>query len=385
MTVDASLRAALAPPAAFDGRLDAPDQADPAQVRHVRHQSLLRCYQARYVTLPETAPPGGVLAGLDRHYDEDRLQGLALIRPELEAQLILPLLKPPPETDVLPYIDRLLPELQGVKDDPFLTAIEDHPHRAAHYRNFLVQSSADLLAEASASALGVIGEFGPPQSALFRILIDEFGYGTADRKHSVLYRATLRSFGLNDAYNHYWPLFDAATLELHNAIHWLFQNPRNIFRQFGFLLFAETAYQRSTLFHARFLNRHFPDADARYFAEHAHIDLHHTRMVVDEVIAPMLDRFGPEIGAEIVQGAELTRLVFRHSGENLTSLVAAFDAAGDAADFSAFADGGGRLVSPASVLEPGRRVQVGAIGTVTAAAFARFPPAAAGRVLDRAA
>jgi len=367
-------------PAAFDSRLDVADPGDPVLVDHVKHQALLRAYQARYVVLPETAPSGGVLAGLDRHYDEERLQRLALIRPELEAQLILPLLPPAPETDVLGYIERLLPELQGVKSDPFLTAIEDHPRRAAHYRNFLVQSSADLLAEASASALGVIGEFGAPQSALFRILIDEFGYGTADRKHSVLYRATLCSFGLDDAYNHYWPLFDGPTLVLHNAIHWLFQTPRNIFRQIGFLLFAETAYQRSTLFHARFLARHFPDADARYFAEHAHIDLHHTRMVIDEVIAPMLQRFGPEIGAEIIQGAELTRAVFRQSGEGLTGLVGAFDAAGDA-DYDRIADSGGRLVSPASAGATGR-VQVGAIGTVGALAFARFPANTVGRLLE---
>lgn len=382
MADDLAFRAAPPVPA-FDGRTDAPD-ADPAVSRLVGHQALLRAYQARYVVLPETLPGASVVEALAAHHHPDRLAILAQARPVLEAQLIAPLAAAADaadaETDALAYADRLLSELRAVKSDPFLDQLAGHPHAVDHYRNFLVQSSADLLAEASASALGVIGEYGAPQSALFRILIDEFGYGTHDRKHAVLYRATLRSFGLDDAYNRYWPLFDLPTLELHNAIHWLFQNPANFFRQIGFLLFAETAYQRSTLFHSRFLASAFPDADARYFAEHAHIDLHHTRMVLDEAIVPLLDRFGPEIGREIVRGAELTRLVFRRSGENSLALVAAFDAAPDARYGLADVDGG-RPVSPASAGAAGR-VQVGAVGTVPAAALAAFPPHVVGRLRE---
>ena len=373
-------------PAAFDTWVDPlPPGADAALVTHVRHQALLRCYQARYVVLPETAPVGGVLAHLDRHYDEDRMQALYRQKGALEAELIAPLWAKAGATvgdgDVLAYVGRLLPELRAVKSDPFLDALIDNDHRRHHYENFLLQSSADLLAEASASALSCIGEFGAPQSALFRILIDEFGYGTHDKKHSVLYRATLRSFGLDDAYNGYSRLFDTNTLVLHNAVHWLFQNPRNIFGQVGFLLFAETAYQRSTLFHARHLGRFHPQADARYFAEHAHIDLHHTKMVVDEVVTPFVDRFGAEIGPEIIAGAELTRAVFARSGAGLLGLVEAFDRS-PSATFG-LGPHGGRLVTPATRIDESvARVQVGAIGAVSAADFARFPAGSIGRLAD---
>jgi hypothetical protein len=375
-------------PAAFDAWIDPlPANADPGLAELVKHQTLLRCYQARYVALPETAPPGGVLAQLDRHYDEDRMQALYRQKGALEAELIAPLHDRARATvgdgDVLAYIDRLLPELQETTGDPFLEALAVSDHRRDHYRNFLLQSSADLLAEASASALSCIGEFGAPQSALFRILIDEFGYGAHDRKHSVLYRATLRSFDLDDAYNGYSRLFDANTLTLHNTIHWLFQNPRNLFRQVGFLLFAETAYQRSTLFHTRYLNRFHPEADARYFAEHAHIDLHHTRMVVDEVIVPFLDRFGPEIGAEIIAGAELTRAVFALSGTGLLSLVQAFDGAPGAV--YGLGDASGAVVTPTTPIDdPRARIQVGAIGSVGPTAFASFPLGAVGRLSGEA-
>jgi hypothetical protein len=373
-----------APPAVFDAWVDPlPADADPALAVHVKHQALLRCYQARYVVLPSKAPADGILAHLDRHYDEDRLRDLCSLRPRLEAELIGPLQAQAAaasgDGDVLAYVERLLPELRAVKSDAFLEALAVNDHRLDHYRNFLLQSSADLLAEASASALGLIGEFGPPQSALFRILIDEFGYGCHSQKHSVLYKATLRSFGLSDEYNFYSRLFDSNTLVLHNAIHFLFQNPRNFFQQVGFLLFAETAYQRSTLFHTRYLNRFHPDADARYFAEHAHIDLHHTRMVIEEVVTPLVERFGPEIGGEIITGAELTRAVFARSGAGLLALVAAFDGAGSAV--YGLGEHDGPPVTPATPRDSAAaRVQVGAVGSVSAADFARFPVGAVGRL-----
>ena len=276
----------------------------------------------------------------------------------------------------------MLAEIRGAPQNAFTAFLARAEHREDHYRNFLVQSSPDLLAEASASALGVIGEYGEPQSALFRILIDEFGYGAHGKKHAVLYRATMRSFGLDDAYNGYWPWFDTAALELHNVIHWLFQNPRNVFKQIGFLLYAETAYQRSTLAHHRYLREFHPDADARYFGEHAHIDLHHTRMVIDEAVTPLVARFGAEAGAEIIAGAELTKAAFARAGEHLLAVSRAFAAAPSAAW------GGtgepreriGQPVTPQSRLGAAP-VQVGVLGVLRDGRdFATFPTAAIARV-----
>ena len=374
-----------APSAAFDARIDVAGE-DASLAAFVRHQALMRGYQARYVLLPEAAPAGGVLGPLARHYDAGRLARLAELRPRLETELIGPLALPGEgegEGDIGAYAEAMLGEIRGGPANPFIAFLAAADHRDDHYRNFLVQSSPDLLAEASASALGVIGEYGEPQSALFRILIDEFGYGAHGKKHAVLYRATMRSFGLDDAYNGYWPWFDTAALELHNVIHWLFQNPGNVFRQVGFLLHAETAYQRSTLAHHRYLREFHPDADARYFGEHAHIDLHHTRMVIDEAVTPLVARFGAEAGAEIIAGAEMTRRAFARAGDHLLAVSQAFAAAASAR----FGVEGaprhalGRPVTPRSPLtsEP---VQVGVLGVLRDGRdFAAFPPAAIGRVL----
>jgi hypothetical protein len=369
------------PCTAFDGRIDTA-RGDPSLHRFVKHQALLRAYQARYIVLPEEPPAEGVLAPLRRHYGDRRLGALAALRPRLEAELIASD-APAGPANITGYIEAMLAEIRGAPENDFIDFLAGATHRDDHYRNFLVQSSPDLLAEASASALGVIGEYGEPQSALFRILIDEFGYGAHHKKHAVLYRATMRSFGLDDAYNGYWPWFDTAALDLHNTIHWLFQNPGNVFRQMGFLLHAETAYQRSTLAHQQYLRAFHPHADARYFTEHAHIDLHHTRMVIDEVVLPMVARFGAEASAEIIAGAELTKAAFSRAGAHLLEVSQRF-AAAPSARFGVDGrprQGFGRPVTPASALDAAP-VQVGVLGVLRDGRdFARVPPTSIGRVL----
>ena len=302
-------------PAIWDVRIDTVDAdllaQDPALLRHLQHQTLLRAYQSRYVLLPSTGADGDAVERLRRRYDPQSLACVDAARTALEDQLITPLVEAARAAaagrDWAAFADDLVTRVRAAPEDPLVTFLRTSPNREAHYRNFLLQSSADLLAEASASAMGVMGEFGPAQSALFRILVDEFGYGVHERKHSVLYRSVMRDFGLPDEYNACWRMFDTAALHLHNTIHALFQSPRYLFAQVGFLLHAETAYQRSTRDHFRYLSEFHPDADARYFAEHAHIDLHHTRMVIDEVARPLVETHGPEVGFEIVAGADSPR------------------------------------------------------------------------------
>ena len=378
-------RAAEIAPAVYDSRIDrAGGGADPALDLYVKHQALMRCYQARYVLLPSQAPAGGLLGPMQRHYDPGRLQALDAVRPALEAELIAPLVGAGTGAGAADYIEVMLADIRGAGENPFTAWLATTDRRDDHYRNFLVQSSPDLLAEASASALGVVGEFGEPQSALFRILIDEFGYGSYPKKHSILYRAAMRGFGLDDEYNGYWPLFDTQSLRLHNVIHWLFQNPRNLFRQVGFLLYAETAYQRSTQSHYRHLSRFNPTVDARYFGEHAHIDLHHSRMIIDEVVGPLVAKFGEVVGAEVIVGAELTRNAFASAGEHLLAVSQAFEAV-DGVTWGLAEDVRGSLgrpVTPSSDLEAlaGARVQVGALGMLhDARDLARFPLATIGR------
>lgn len=378
-------RAGAAPPCVYDVRTDAASlvTSDNEELqRYVQHQTLMRSYQGRYVLLPGAAPTDSIVARLHRHYNPREILLVDVMRADLEELLITPLVENARKIaigqDCATYVSNLLPTLKESRPSAFLAFLEQSQSRTHHYRNFLIQSSVDLLAEASASALGVIGEYGEPQSALFRILIDEFGYGTHSKKHSVLFRSTMRGFDLSEEYNTYWPLFDTPTLELHNVIHFMFQSPRNLFLQIGFLLYAEASYQRSTEEHFRYLKRFHPGVDAHYFGEHAHIDIHHSAMVADEVVAPLVAKFGPDVGTEIVVGAELTRMAFERCGEHMLEATTAFEAAvrGGAAEFGMHAD----LTAPAGCAVPTEEntargaLQVGGIGIITdPAAFKRFP------------
>ena len=360
----------------------------PQRARHAKHQTLLRSYQGRYVLLPDAAPRGSIVDDLMRRYEPRAMQALDALRADLEDELIGPILHRASATttgeDARSYVEALLPKIRNGPPSLFLSYLDTSPHREHHYRHFLIQSSADLLAEASASALGVIGEFGAPQSALFRILIDEFGYGEHAKKHSQLFRKTMSGFGLNIEYNAYWPLWDTPALEVHNTVHCLFQSPRHFFKQVGFLLFAETAYQHSTGEHFRYLKKHHTGVDGTYFGEHAHIDIHHTRMVVEDVIVPLVEKFGPEAGHEILTGAEATRAVFAAGETHMLALAMAFDkaaATGQASYGLQPSIPSGAAVTPEAARTVAAQFQVGGIGRILdPSVFESFPAGSVGRM-----
>jgi Iron-containing redox enzyme len=376
------------PHAIYDVRIDSGNCAgDDSLLEQAKHQALMRTYQMRYVLLPEHDVPGSITERLARHYDPAHMATMAQLRYELESELIEPLLTDAGHSaeDLETFISQRLPTPDATDVDAFITFVDGNPMREHHYRHFLVQSSSDLLAEASASAFGVIGEFGAPQSALFRILIDEFGDGEHTRKHSVLFRNVMRDFGLSQEYNAYWPLFDTVTLRLHNAIHFLFQNARHIFGQIGFLLYAEAAYRLSTQNHWRHLAQFHPGVDSRYFSEHAQVDQIHSRMMLEEVARPLVARFGSGAAHEMRRGAEMISRLFGASSSHLIAVGKSFD--------RAYAEGEATYGLPdmhnwpATVVTPkslhddrgDERVQVGGIGIVTSRAFRHFPHGAIGR------
>lgn len=389
------IRSGKQPRAVFDSRTDADDLDcnDTAQLRlHVKHQTLMRSYQGRYTLLPTSMEAGqageSVVDLLRRHYDPVAMRDLDALRLDLEKELIEPLRAEAAsrmaDVNAADYVSELLPAIRSTPPSALLLFMASSPHREHYYRHFLIQSSADLLAEASASALGLIGEFGEPQSALFRILIDEFGYGEHSKKHSVLFRNTLRGFGLDTEYNAYWPLFDTPALMVHNVIHYMFQSPRHFFKQVGFLLYAETSYQHSTGEHLRYLRRFHPGIDATYFGEHAHIDIHHTEMIVEEVVKPLIGKYGAQAAHEILTGAEMTRAVFAAADTHMLALCHAFEteaAQGRAihglptSDYTET-----RCVTPDSLQLCDRPMQVGGMGQINEACrIHSFPDGAVAR------
>lgn len=181
---------------------------------------------------------------------------------------------------------------------------------ASAAEEFLVQLASDFVTEASAMARNVLGNYGPAQSGLFKILIDEYGYGVHSEKHSSLFEVTLASRELDDRPHAYWQFYLPSSLALVNYFHLVSRNHRHIGRYAGALLFTEATLSEANRQQSQMLRQIFGDAvDTRYFDEHVHIDAHHGTMALEKVIAPLVERFGDSLLPDIVRGFEEFRLL----------------------------------------------------------------------------
>lgn len=188
---------------------------------------------------------------------------------------------------------------------PVFTAIRKSadPQRAA--RMWLIQLAPDFLSEASPMIRNVLGHYGPAQSEWFKIIIDEYGYGVHDTKHSTLFEHLLHSTGLRSDLHHYWQYYLTSSLMMNNYFHYLGKNHELFFRYLGALYYTETTLVEFCQQAANMLREVFgEDTDVRYFTEHVHIDTHHGRMALENLITPIVEQHGDVVISEIIRGYE---------------------------------------------------------------------------------
>jgi hypothetical protein len=205
-------------------------------------------------------------------------------------------------------------------------AIEQSSDPARAARMWLVQFAPDFLSEASPMIRNVLGSYGPAQSEWFKIIIDEYGYGVHDVKHSHLYEKTLESVGLRSDLHHYWQYYLSSSLLLSNYFHYLGKNHELFFRYLGALYYTETVLVPFCNRAAALLRSVFGDeVDVRYFTEHVHIDGHHSRMALEKLVLPLVDACGEEVIPEIVRGFEECRLISELADEDFAEQIAWMD------------------------------------------------------------
>lgn len=192
---------------------------------------------------------------------------------------------------------------EGADTSPVLSAIMNSVDPQRCGRHYLVQFASDFLSEASAMARLAPGAYGDVQSAIFNILIDEYGASVHANKHSTLFENMLVSVGLSKDVHCYWQFYQPTALCMTNYFHYLTKNKRFFFRYIGALLYTEASLVNTTKKQSEMMKRVFgPDVDTKYFDEHFHIDQHHGEMALERVIQPAFERFGDSIASEVVRG-----------------------------------------------------------------------------------
>lgn len=232
------------------------------------------------------------------------------------------------KADLKAYLEAYVAREEKAEGNDAMAAIEgSHDPRHAG-KTFLIQLASDFLLESSPMARTTIGNYGPIQSEIFKVLIDEYGYGVHSAKHSTLYEQTLASVGLSSSAHAHWQFYLSGSLMLNNYFNYICRNPRNFFRYLGALFQTETGFVRTTREWSQGLARVFGDEiKLEYFAEHAHIDMHHSRMALEEVVLPAVDAFGESIIPDILRGFEEASLLAGLAERDFCSQVAWMDAA----------------------------------------------------------
>ncbi|WP_258041406.1 iron-containing redox enzyme family protein [Pseudomonas syringae] len=272
------------------------------------NRALTALYEQDFFYLPDTSE--NIVAALKTSYSDPLRALAATLIPELEHRVLGALqdeVTVGGEWDSVLFkrylANRLEPSSSASNDS--ISLIENATDQAVLVRLLLMQHAVDFLPESSHMARFVKGDFGEAQSALFRVLLDEFGYGRHAAKHSTLFKETLKSVGLQDHSHAYWNFYLNASLLNNNYFHMLTRSSERFFEYVGAITYAENSFGPYCGRVKALLQRCFSDADTRYYTEHVHIDGYHGSMTLNELLLPLAEKYGACVYPEFVKGIEM--------------------------------------------------------------------------------
>ena len=294
------------------------------------HRMLLNIYETDLIFLPDN-DFASKRSDFHSYYSNDNKLLGELIRPTLEAHVFSFLND---EIDVTGKwtVAALQSYLESILEKHVKSELEictrilasPDPQRAA--KALLIQVAGDFLSEASASSRNVLGKYGEIQSELFKIVIDDYGYGVHRAKHSTLFENTLATCGLVSDVHAYWQFYLSSSLALNNYYHYVSRDHSKYFQAIGAIAVAEAMFSHTCREISKMLRAVFGKAvDTYYFDEHFHIDAHHGRMAFEYVVAPAIARHGDSVIPEIVRGMEELQLITSVADEDFMAQLAFAD------------------------------------------------------------
>ncbi|MFY0533993.1 iron-containing redox enzyme family protein [Nannocystis pusilla] len=210
------------------------------------HRLLFNAYEQSMLFLPERPLGEADYRAMAAFYDPALVALGQQVRPALERAAFGALdsyIEASGSWDLGSLIEYLQSAIHEYEQSPssLVVAIEATPRPRAALLYLLVQQAPDFLSEASAMARAMLGCFGPAQSELMKVFIDEYGYGVHEKKHSTLFAACMRSVGLSDGVHDHYFHYLASSLALVNYFHCVCANKQAWFRYLGALYFTEAS------------------------------------------------------------------------------------------------------------------------------------------------
>jgi hypothetical protein len=235
------------------------------------------------------------------------------------------------DIDAFATVDPLtaLIERAGEDIDPEISAdglyFRDQAGEAG-YRRLLAIASLDGLVEASQISRTLGGPGNEIQAVMTRLLVEEYGFGRLNQKHSSFFATMLSELRMNTRPEAYFEMVPWEVLAIINHSFLLSERKRWFLRYVGGLLYIELAMPAMYAPYSAAADRLGLSDEARiYWDLHIKVDIAHGRWMLDDVALPLAQRY-PDDAWELVLGYDQQRSMRARAGAAITAAVREADA-----------------------------------------------------------
>ncbi|PAX51226.1 iron-containing redox enzyme family protein [Brunnivagina elsteri] len=191
----------------------------------------------------------------------------------------------------------------------------------AGYGHLLAIASFDGLVEGSRLSRILGGTANPIQCTLIKVLLEEYGNGRFNRKHSTFFAQMLNEFGMNTQPEAYFDLVPWEVLACANHNFLMTERKRHYLRYCGGLTYFEvsgpSAY-RNYLTAAQRLG--LSDAAMGYWDLHIREDERHGQWMLDDVALPLAEMY-PNDAWELVLGYDQEKSMGNRASEAIVASI----------------------------------------------------------------
>jgi hypothetical protein len=194
------------------------------------------------------------------------------------------------------------------------------------YRRLLAIASLDGLVEASQLSRTLGGVANNIQSMMTRLLVEEYGGGRLNRKHSTFFTTMLEQFNMRTEPEAYFHLTPWEVLAGINHSFLLSERKRFYLRYVGGLLYTEVSVPASfDNYRAAAERLNLPEAARGYWELHIKEDKRHGQWMLYDVALPLAAKY-PGEAWELLLGYDQQKFISERSGGSIVLSVRAADA-----------------------------------------------------------